>query len=107
MQVSYKSVSLAGIVTVIVVTVVTLVGEISTPFMKLLTYPTGHHWVTKNFLSVIVFLITLALASGGATASEKSPAESGGATALLWMGVTTVVCSAVLLGFFVVDVMKG
>ncbi len=107
MQVSYRSVSLAGIVTIIVVTVVTLVGESSASFMKLLTYPTGHHWITKNLLSVIVFLISLALASGGAPASEKSSVESGGATALLWVGVTTVVCSAVLLGFFVVDVLKG
>ena len=106
MQVSYRSVSLAGIVTIIVLTVVTLLGELSTPVMKLLTYPTGHHWVTKNFLSVIVFLITLALASGGATASEKSSVETG-STALLWMGVTTIVCSAVLLGFFVIDVLKG
>ncbi|MGO9568217.1 MAG: hypothetical protein ACLP5H_11815 [Desulfomonilaceae bacterium] len=106
MQVSYRSVSLAGIVTVIVVTVVTLLGESSTRFMKLLTYPTGHHWVTKNFLSVIVFLITLALASGRSPASEKSPVGSD-AIALLWMGVTTVVCSAVVLGFFVMDVLKG
>jgi hypothetical protein len=106
MQVSYRSVSLAGIVTIIVLTVVTLLGELSAPFMKLLTYPTGHHWITKNFLSVVVFLTTLALASGGAPASEKSPVESG-STALLWTGVTAVVCSAVLLGFFVIDVLKG
>ncbi len=106
MQVSYKSVSLAGIVTIIVVTVVSLVGESSASFMKLLTYPTGHHWITKNFLSVIVFLITLALASGGASSSEKSPADSG-AAALLWTGVTAIVCSAVLLGFFVIEVLKG
>jgi len=106
MQVSYRSVSLAAIVTIIVVTVVTLVGELSAPVMKLLTYPTGHHWITKNFLSVIVFLVTLAIASGGSSAPEKSPVESG-ATNLLWVGATTVVCSAVLLGFFIIDVLKG
>ncbi len=103
MNVSYKSASLAAVVTIIVVTVVTLLGELSKPIMAALTYPTGHHWITKNFLSVIVFLVVLALASRGPQAAEKSPVNTGAKT-LLWPAITTVVCSAVLLGFFLIHV---
>jgi hypothetical protein len=106
MKVSYRSVSTAAIVTIIVVTAVTLLGELSASFMKLLTFPTGHHWITKNFLSVIVFLIVLAITSGSSQGTEKSATQDS-PTALLWTAVTAVVCSVVLLGFFVADVLKG
>ena len=43
MQVTYRSTALAAIVTFIVVTVVTLLGESSGSIMKLLTYPTVPH----------------------------------------------------------------
>jgi hypothetical protein len=105
MQVSYRSTSIAAIVTIIVVTVVTLLGELSGSFMKLLTFLTGHHWITKNFLSVIVFLIVLAITSGSSQGAEKSVQESP--TALLWTAVTAVVCSVVLFGFFMIDFLKG
>ncbi len=106
MQVSYRSVSLAAIVTIIVETVVTLVGELSSAFMKLLTFPTGHHWVTKNFLFVIVFVIVLAVTSRGTQGTEKSPGHDS-PKLLLWTAVTAVVCSGVLLGFFLIDTLKG
>ena len=106
MQVSYRSVSLAAIVSIITVTVVTLLGEVSKPVMAFLTYLTWHHWITKNFLSVIVFLIVLALASRSPQPAEKSAAKAD-AKALLWPAVTTIVCSAVLVGFFVIYFLKG
>ncbi len=106
MQVTYKSVSIAAIVTIIVETIVTLIGELSAAFMKLLTSPTGHHWITKNFIFVIVFVIVLAVASGSTQGTGKSPTQEN-PTPLLWTAVTAVVCSAVLLGFFVIDVLKG
>jgi hypothetical protein len=102
MSVSYRSVSYAGIVTVVAMTVITILGELVAPFMKLLTILTGHHWVTKNILSVVIFLVVLALTS-------KSAAGEGGDSpkGLLWTGIAAVVCSFVLLAFFVIDFMKG
>lgn len=102
MNVSYRSVSYAGIVTIVAMTVITILGELVAPLMKLLTYLTGHHWVTKNILSVVIFLVVLALASKGA-AGEGEDSPKG----LLWTAITAVVCSFVLLAFFAVDFLKG
>ena len=100
MKVSYRSVSFAAIVTILVITVVTIVGEVSAPLMKFMASLTGHHWVTKNIFSVILFLLLLAVASRGPSEKKSSP------TGLIWTVVTSVACSIALLAFFVMDFLK-
>jgi len=102
MSVSYRSVSYAGIVTIVVMTVITILGELVPALMKFFTYVAYHHWVTKNILSVVIFLVVLALTS-------KAPSTEGreSSKGLLWTSVTAVVCSLALLAFFVIDFLKG
>ncbi len=102
MNLSYRSISYASIVTIIAVTIVALVAETSKPLMNLLTALTGHHWITKNILSVIVFVVSLALFSREA---ESNPGSDG--KMLLWTGVVAVICSCGLLAFFLIDFLKG
>ncbi len=101
MNVSYRSVSCAAIVTFVVMTVVTIVGEMSHPLMGLMTSLTGHHWVTKNIFSVILFLVVLALTSRGSS-TEKGSSSTG----LVWAALTAVACSLAMLAFFVTDFLK-
>jgi len=84
----------------IVTTVVTILGELIHPLMRLLTVLTGHHWVTKNFLSVIVFVVVLVL-------SSREPSKDTSPKVLLWIPVTGVLCALAMLGFFFIDAMKG
>jgi hypothetical protein len=102
MNFSYRSISYASIVTIVVVTIVSLVGEVSKPFMNLLSVLTSHHWITKNILSVIVFVVSLGLFS-----REAEPNPGPDAKMLLWVGASAVVCSCALLAFFVIDFLKG
>jgi hypothetical protein len=100
MKVSYRSVAFAGIVTIVVMTVITIVGEISRPLMGFMHSLSGHHWVTKNIFSVILFLVLLAVASRSPSEQKSSP------KGLMWTAVTAVACSIALLAFFVMDFLK-
>jgi hypothetical protein len=84
----------------IVTTVITILGELVHPLMRLLTALTGHHWVTKNFLSVIVFIVVLVLTSRG-------PSENTSPKVLIWIPVTGVLCALAMFVFFVIDLIKG
>ena len=101
MAVSYRSVSYAAIVSMVVMTVVTILAELIDPLMKLLAGATGHHWVTKNILSIVIFVIVLAATSKGPSAEKDS------AKGLIWTGIAAVVCSFAILAFFVIDFLKG
>jgi len=57
--------SYAGIETMIVTTVITILGEVAHPLMRLFTILNGHRWVTKNVLPVIVFVVYWFLLFGG------------------------------------------
>jgi hypothetical protein len=100
MKVSYRSISFAGIVTIVALTVITILGEVSDPLMKFMTSITGHHWVTKNIFSVILFLALLAATSRSASEGKAS------STGLMWTAVTAIACSIALLAFFVMDFLK-
>jgi phosphoglycerol transferase MdoB-like AlkP superfamily enzyme len=104
MNLSYRSISYAGILTLLFITAVTLLGEVINPFMGFLKALTGHHWVTKNFFSVIVFVVSLFFFSKNASEGDKS---GGDPKPLLWVGISAVACSFVILAFFVLDFLKG
>lgn len=50
-----KSMSLSVIITILFVTLVTIFGELCAPLKDFLKLLTGHHWITKSVLSVMLF----------------------------------------------------
>lgn len=49
--------ALGAIVSIVAVTAVTIAGELFEPFKNWIKGFTGHHWVTKSWLSIIVFFL--------------------------------------------------
>lgn len=49
--------ALGAIASITVVTAVTIIGELSEPFKNWMKGFTGHHWVTKSWISIIVFFL--------------------------------------------------
>jgi len=93
----------ASVVSIIVTTVVTIWAELSAPFKAFLTNYTGHHWVTKSFLSVIVFAacFTICWLAGSHVAAPRTK------KALIALEIVVLVCSVVLLGFFIYEFVKA
>lgn len=56
-----NSSSIAATLTVIVITVVTICGELSLAFKDFIKSFTGHHWLTKSALSLLVYFGGLVL----------------------------------------------
>ncbi|MCL4376976.1 MAG: hypothetical protein M1409_01140 [Actinobacteria bacterium] len=52
-----KALSISAIVSIGIVTIITLIGEFSAPFLNGLKTMTGHHWVTKSIIGMVVFII--------------------------------------------------
>jgi hypothetical protein len=46
-----------AIISIVAVTAVTIAGELSEPFKNWIKGFTGHHWITKSWLSIIVFFL--------------------------------------------------
>ena len=53
--------SIAASLTVIVITVVTIWGELSPVFKDFLKSFTGHHWLTKSVLTLLIYFVGLAV----------------------------------------------
>ncbi len=53
--------AIGAIVSIIAVTAVTIAGELSELFKNWLKGLTGHHWITKSWLSLIVFALGYAI----------------------------------------------
>jgi len=59
-KLAYSS-SIAAILAIITIMVVTIWGELSPPFKAWLAGFTGHHWLSKSVLSLIVYFVGLAV----------------------------------------------
>ena len=59
-KLAYSS-SISATLTVIVIVVVTIWGELSPVFKSFLKSFTGHHWLTKSVLSLLVYFAGLAV----------------------------------------------
>jgi hypothetical protein len=53
--------SLATTWTIVLITVLTIWGELAKPLKNLLASWTGHHWVTKSVLAIFFFIIVYLL----------------------------------------------
>jgi len=80
-------------------TAIIIVAELSAPFKNFLKGFTGHHWITKSWIVVIVFFALFIIAR--LTMREPDSSRLRGKVVLLvFMGV---LCSAVLLGFYIFE----
>jgi len=52
-----KALSISSIVSIGIVTLITLIGEFSEAFKNGIAALTGHHWVTKSIIGMVVFVI--------------------------------------------------
>lgn len=81
---------------------VTLWGDLSAPFKAWLAGFTGHHWVTKSWLAIIIFVAVFA-------ATRLLAKNPGSALARRALWVLFGVLSAgvlVLLGFYIFEFFK-
>ena len=85
--------AMASIVTMVVVTVA---SEFSVPFKNWLASFTGHHWVTKSWLSVIVFVLMF----GVLRVSFKTVDATKTKHALMALQLSAVLGFLVILGFY-------
>ncbi len=88
--------SLSAIVTIVVVSAVTIASELSAPFKAWLAGFTGHHWVTKSWLSVIVFVLMFVILHFGTKNVDATKTKR----ALLLLEITAVLGFLVILGFY-------
>lgn len=91
--------AIAAVKTIFTITVVTLVAELSVPFKDWLKSITGHHWITKSWLSVIVFILTFLIVY----ALIKNPSASRVKHALNLLFASLLAGSFILLGFFIFE----
>ena len=58
-----KAISISTCTVIVVVTFLTIISELSSPFKSFLASLTGHHWVTKSVISVVLFFVLYFLLS--------------------------------------------
>ncbi len=63
MKPNIKSLSYSTILTICLIVIFTIFGELSKSFKTFLDSITGHHWVTKGLFSLIFFIIVYFLIS--------------------------------------------
>ena len=56
MKFNIKALTISTIITVMAITLITIIGELSEPFKNLLKDISGHHWLTKSIFSLILFI---------------------------------------------------
>lgn len=86
-------------ITIATVTAITIGAELSVPFKNWLAAFTGHHWITKSWISVLVF----ALFFGIFRSAGKSANESRTRKALLVLEIFAVLGFLIILGFYVYE----
>lgn len=88
--------SYSAVVTIVVIVVVTVATELSVSFKNWLASFTGHHWVTKSWLSVITFALLLVVLHF----SIKNVDAIKTKRAIMALEIMAVLGFIVLLGFF-------
>ncbi|MEK6916520.1 MAG: hypothetical protein AABW92_02135 [Nanoarchaeota archaeon] len=58
MKIHEKALTISTSSTIVLIAVLTIWSELSTPFKIWLTGIAGHHWVTKGVFSLVFFVIT-------------------------------------------------
>lgn len=83
-------------ITMIVTVMVIVIAEYAASFKGFLASVTGHHWVTKSVLEVILFVVLFLIFGMVMKQDKKKPMK--GITATAVVGVVSIL---VLAGFFI------
>ena len=94
MKLNMKSLTSSTIYTIVIITLATIISELSKPFKEFLASITGHHWVSKSILSLIFFVLVYYL--GSKFCGDKSDFSAGKK-----VFITTIVSSLVIFLFYV------
>lgn len=86
----------AAALTIVAVVAMTIGAELSAPFKGWLAGFTGHHWVTKSWASVLIFVAFFCIFR----VMKKSPDESQTGKALVLLEVAAVLGFLAILGFY-------
>ena len=89
-------------ITIAVVTAVTVGAELSPAFKAWLTGFTGHHWVTKSWMSLIIFILSY----GIFRITNKSATDIETRKALFVLETTAIAGFFIILGFYVYEFLK-
>lgn len=81
------------------VTFVTIYADLNLQFKDWLASFTGHHWVTKSYLTVIVFVLFYILLSS----VKRSPSSEDTKKALAVLQIITILGFISILGFYVYE----
>lgn len=92
----------AAVASIIAVIAITVAAEFSVPFKTWVAGFTGHHWITKSWLSVIVFIVFFILFR----VAKRSANEIQTRRALFALELTAIIGFIFLLGFFVFEFLK-
>lgn len=84
---------------IIVVIIMTIGTELSVPFKAWLASFTGHHWVTKSWVSLIIFGLMFALIS----LTHKSVDQNQTKKSLAVLEASAVLGFIIILGFYVYE----
>ncbi len=93
----------AAAVNAIVVVMVTVAAELSAPFKNWLTGFTGHHWVTKSWLTVLVFVLSF----GAIFFLKKNVSAAQTKKSLLFLQGALGAAFLIILTFYFYEFFKG
>ena len=85
--------------TIITVVAITIGAELSVPFKNWLAGFTGHHWVTKSWISLLVFILFFGIFKFRKTSADESRTKR----ALLALQVFAVLGFIAILGFYIYE----
>ena len=58
-----KAASISASISIAVIALLTIMGELVAPFKDFMQSVTGHHWVTKGVFSFVLFIVLLLILS--------------------------------------------
>jgi len=92
-----KVFSISAMASIVAITVFTIIGELAAPFKDALKAMTGHHWISKSILAVVIFLVLGLILKYTAKANNEASGK------YIW-GVfwTAIIGSIVLLLYFII-----
>src|SRR3989338_1873001 len=83
-------------ITILVVTFITISAELSVAFKNWLAGFTGHHWVTKSYLSLIVFIVFYLIF----LVTKKTVSDRDTKRSLVVLQVFAILGFVAILGFY-------
>ena len=94
MKLNIKSLKYSTILTIWLIVVLTILGELSNSFKTFLTASTGHHWVSKGMFSLIFFVVVYFMISKSVKDRADSPNWAINAI------IATILAGIIIFGFY-------